>query len=82
MDHNISNEAELVRLANLGTDIEKLLKVGKIGTNNTYTRTIGDHDLKARIREMEYFRYLSSPVCSSDTVLMSKYLKMTTEFCI
>ena len=57
VDHDINNQEELDRLASIGTDIEGLLGIGTIGDSNTYTRTIGDHDIKTRIREVEAFRY-------------------------
>jgi len=54
-DHNLDNQAELDRLANLGLDCEKIRRCGNLGGHG-YTRSIGDHFLKNNYQDIELLR--------------------------
>ena len=53
IDHTITTNAELQRLANLGLDIEKLQYSGYLDT----TRSIGDWEFKGGYKNNEILRY-------------------------
>ena len=55
MDHTIDNEDELLRLSQLGLDVEKIQQQRKLG-NAEYTRCIGDYHIKHGFKEIEILR--------------------------
>ncbi len=55
VDHHLGNDAELLRLAKLGVDVERLQRVGQLGRHQ-YTRAIGDYSAKAGYKDIEILR--------------------------
>lgn len=53
--HDLSNPAEVQRLAHLGLNIEKLRQMNKLGRHR-YTRTLGDYYVKAGYKENAILR--------------------------
>lgn len=52
VDHHLSNDAEILRLAKLGVEVAWLQNVRRLGRHQ-YTRAIGDHSVKAGYKEIE-----------------------------
>lgn len=51
-DHVVTTESELVRLSNLGLDIEQIKRGQRIGNNDT-TRSIGDYPVKGGYKDFD-----------------------------
>ena len=54
-DHGVDNEDELIRLQQLGLNIEQLKKSGRLGTQEN-TRSIGDYCIKKGYRDVDVLR--------------------------
>ncbi|XP_067120574.1 TGF-beta-activated kinase 1 and MAP3K7-binding protein 1-like isoform X1 [Centruroides vittatus] len=52
VDHDIDNDDELLRLSELGMDVEKICKQGKLG-NQENTRCIGNYMVKGGYRDFD-----------------------------
>ena len=55
VDHDLSNNDELVRLSKLGLDAIGLQHRAKIGEHH-YTRTLGDYSIKSGYKDLDYLR--------------------------
>jgi len=55
VDHSLMNEEELMRLAQLGLDVEQLKRHRRIGSSDS-TRCIGDYHVKGGYKEIEILR--------------------------
>lgn len=58
VDHVTNNKDELARLANLGLDIQQILRNRRIG-NQENTRSIGDYGVKGGYKDFDILRYVS-----------------------
>ena len=59
VDHDLGNDGERARLAALGLDIDVLkARDGAIGEHH-YTRTLGDYNIKAGYKEVDYLRWVA-----------------------
>lgn len=58
VDHVTNNNDELARLANLGLDIQQILRNRRIG-NQENTRSIGDYGVKGGYKDFDILRYVS-----------------------
>lgn len=58
IDHVTNNKDELARLANLGLDIQQILRNHRIG-NQENTRSIGDYGVKGGYKDFDILRYVS-----------------------
>ena len=54
-----NNNEELSRLANLGLDIQQILRNRRIG-NQENTRSIGDYGVKGGYKDFDILRYMYS----------------------
>ena len=54
-DHAIGNENELIRLSNLGLDVENI-RLGPKFRNHESTRCIGDYTVKGGYKEFDILR--------------------------
>ena len=54
-DHTIGNENELIRLSNLGLDVENIRRGPKF-VNHESTRCIGDYTVKGGYKEFDILR--------------------------
>ena len=55
VDHDLHNSDELMRLSDLGLNVDKVRHGGSLG-NHPYTRTIGDYNVKSGYNNIEILR--------------------------
>ena len=73
VDHNIKNPNEVARLANIGLNVEQLMRGNRIG-GLEHTRSIGDYALKGGYKDFDIIRYFCIGHCCCSKFKLFSYL--------